>query len=64
MCLLFRVPAAVYSHEFTSSKGGGAARSDLPAQRLPYFVIAQKLLSKRGSDMSKLKNEIASLKEQ
>ena len=55
--------AAVYSNEFTSIKGAGKGDSSAPVP-LPYFVLAQKLMSKRAADMSKLKSEIATLKEQ
>ena len=55
--------AAVYSQEFTSIKGAGKRDSSAPLP-LPYFVLAQKLMSKRAADMSKLKSEIATLKEQ
>ncbi len=52
--------AAVYSREYTSS----SKRDPGSPQPLPYFVLAQKLMSKRASDMSKLKSEISSLEEQ
>lgn len=55
---------AVYSREYTSSSKKDPKDPSNSTQPLPYFVLAQKLMSKRATDMSKLKEEIASLKEQ
>lgn len=51
--------AAVYSGEFTSGSGHGGF-----TQPLPWCVIAGRLMGKKAREHSKLKAEIASLKEQ